>query len=70
MLKDYEYDCYCLQALIKVLQELKFELIDDATIQHMERIATSVESSFGKCPGVRKQIMSTICFVNSLLRWE
>lgn len=33
----YEHDCYCLQTLIKVLQELKFELIDNEVMQHMER---------------------------------
>lgn len=33
----YDHDCYCLQVLIEVLQELKSELIDDAAMQHMER---------------------------------
>ena len=33
----YQHDYYCLRVLIEVLQELKSELIDYATIQHMER---------------------------------
>lgn len=32
-----EHDCYCLQVLIEVLQELRSELIDDAVMKHMER---------------------------------
>ncbi|AWI11386.1 hypothetical protein CQJ30_03835 [Caldibacillus thermoamylovorans] len=33
----YDHDCYCLQVLIEVLEELQSEFIDDEVMKHMER---------------------------------